>query len=356
MTYVGSANNSNEISEVVLPGVVEPGGLLLKRRPLPVPAAGQALVQMEATGISFAEKAMRRGRYPGQPAFPFVPGYDLVGTVRAVGPDVDPALIGTRVAAITKVGAWSSHLLVSAADLAPVPALLDPCLVETVLVNGVTAWQMLHRNANLAPGQTILVHGANSGVGVVLCQLAVHAGIHVIGAAASQHHGLLRTMGVEPIDRAVSDLAPLVYGLAPNGVDAVFDHLGPASARRSLDLLAPKGSLICYGNARALATDVSTLRLFLSFLPRIVWWNLQPNSHRVSFYNFWQGSMLSKKAFRQRQHADLAALFALLVDKKIHPPIAGTFPLAQIATALSYAESGSVFGKVLVVPEGSSCA
>ena len=85
-------------TEIVLPGIVEPHGLQVRQRRLPPPAAGQALVRVEATGISFAEQGMRRGRYPGQPKFPFVPGYDLVGTVVAVGSDGDQALVGTRVA------------------------------------------------------------------------------------------------------------------------------------------------------------------------------------------------------------------------------------------------------------------
>jgi hypothetical protein len=154
------------ITEVVLPGVVEPDGLQLHRRAMPVPARGQALVQVEATGISFAEQQMRHDRYPGQPKFPFVPGYDLVGTVRAVGPGADDSIVGTRVAAVTKTGGWATHALVDIDALTPVPAELDPAAAETVVVNGVTAWQML-RSTRLRAGQTILVHGANGGVGTV---------------------------------------------------------------------------------------------------------------------------------------------------------------------------------------------
>jgi NADPH:quinone reductase-like Zn-dependent oxidoreductase len=93
------------------------------------------MVEMLATGVSFAENAMRRNRYPGQPKFPFVPGYDLVGTVTAVGPGTDPALAGRRVAAVTKTGGWSTHVLLDARDLVPVPDRLDPAEIETVLVN-----------------------------------------------------------------------------------------------------------------------------------------------------------------------------------------------------------------------------
>lgn len=74
--------SSTRITEIVLPGIVEPSGLQIQERTLSAPAAGQVLVQIEATGISFAEQGMQRNHYPGQPKFPFVPGYDFVGTVR----------------------------------------------------------------------------------------------------------------------------------------------------------------------------------------------------------------------------------------------------------------------------------
>src|SRR5664279_6141324 len=181
--------------EIVLPGVVEPDGLQLHRRVLPAPTTGQVLVQVEASGVSFAEQAMRRGRYFGQPTFPFVPGYDLVGTVSALGPGVDPTLLGRRVAALTKTGGWASHVLLPARDVVAVPHGLDPAEIETLIVNGITAWQMLHRTARVRRGQTIVVHGASGGVGTTLVQLARHAGVHVIGTSAPRHHPALQALG-----------------------------------------------------------------------------------------------------------------------------------------------------------------
>ena len=131
------------LTEIVLPGLVGPESLSINQRPVPTPGEGQALVEMLATGVSFAEKGMRRNRYPGQPKFPFVLGYDLVGVVTDVGAKVDPALIGQRVAAVMKTGAWSTHCLVNARDLVPVPDGLDAGEAETLVVNGITAWQML---------------------------------------------------------------------------------------------------------------------------------------------------------------------------------------------------------------------
>ena len=118
-------------TEIVMPGLIEPSGLLVRERDVPVPGKGQALVRVEATGVSFAEQQMRRGKYYDQPPFPFVPGYDFVGTVQAVGDGVDRAMIGERVAAVVKTGAWATHVLVDADRVVPVPDGIDPADAET---------------------------------------------------------------------------------------------------------------------------------------------------------------------------------------------------------------------------------
>lgn len=114
-----------------------------------------------------------------------------------------------------------------------VPPALDPAAVGTLVVNGVTAWQVLHRTVRVAPGETVLVHGANGGVGTTLVQLAVHHGATVIGTAHPQHHGALRALGVSPVDYDDPHLAATVRALAPQGVAAVLDHLGGESLDRS---------------------------------------------------------------------------------------------------------------------------
>src|SRR5215207_10685597 len=127
-------------TEIVLPGRVESSGLQVHARNLPAPAAGQAVLRMDATGVSFAEQQMRLGKYYDQPPFPFVPGYDLVGVVERVGAGVALAP-GRRVAALTKTGAWAERVVLPAADLAPVPDGVDPVDAETAIVNGLTAWR-----------------------------------------------------------------------------------------------------------------------------------------------------------------------------------------------------------------------
>ena len=112
-------------------------------------------MRVEATGVSFAEQQMRRGKYYDQPKFPFVPGYDLVGTAG-----------GRRVAALTKVGGWADHVVLDEADLVDVPDGVSAEAAETVVVNGLTAYRMLLRVAKVQRGETIVVHGANGGVGL----------------------------------------------------------------------------------------------------------------------------------------------------------------------------------------------
>ena len=337
-------------TEIVLPGIVAPSGLQLRQINRPAPAANQVLLEMEATGVSFAEKAMRRGRYPGQPKFPFVPGYDVVGTVLAVGPSADPALLGKRVAAALKIGGWATHLLVSSDEVVPVPAGVTAIDAETIVVNGITAWQMLYRKARAKPGQTILVLGASGGVGTTLAQIAVHDGIRVIGTSSPRHHEALRAMGVEPIDYADPDLSARVRELSPRGVDAVFDHLGPTSVRNSFELLDRGGTLVAYGIAADLDKTTALVPIFLGLLAQLALWTALPNTKRASFYDFWEGMLIGAAAAKRRRREDLAKVLGLLSAGVIKPVIAATFPLREAQAAMELAEARGVFGKVVIVP------
>jgi NADPH:quinone reductase-like Zn-dependent oxidoreductase len=336
-------------TQIVLPGLVEPSGLQVHERSIAEPGPGQALVRVEATGVSFAEKGMRRGRYPGQPSFPFVPGYDLVGTVTAVGPGVDEALVARRVAALTKTGGWSTYVVLPAMDLVDVPVGVDPADAESMIVNGVTAWQMLHRAARVRAGHTVLVHGAGGGVGTVLVQLARLAGATVVGTAAPRHHEELRALGVQPVDYADADLAARVGELAPGGFDAVFDHLGPESFRRSFRLLAPGGTLVAYGTASGLDDTGSVLWLFARVLGPILLWDVLPNGHRATFYNLWAGRR-RRTAFRARLSADLTRILELLRDGDLEARVGARLPLVDAGAALELAESHTVLGKVVLLP------
>jgi len=337
-------------TRVVLPGLVEPAGLQLTTEPMPTPAAGQLLVAVEATGISYAEQAMRRGRYFGQPEFPFTPGYDLVGRVLGAGSPADTALVGRRVATLTKTGAWATHAVVEARDSVVVPDAVSSADAETVVVNGVTAWQMLHRAARVQPGQTILLFGANGGVGGILIQLARHAGIHVIGAASPRHHETLRAAGVTPVDYNDPDLAARVRQIAPGGVDAVFDNIGGEITKTAWKLLGPGGALVSYSLISALGGERSLLMPFVVAIGQALVWTALPNGKRATFYDLWSGHSLRPARFRRHLEEDLGTVFDLLATGVLTANIAASFPLTEAAAALTLAESRTLNGKVVLLP------
>jgi NADPH2:quinone reductase len=305
---------------------------------------------VEATGVSFAEQQMRRGKYYDQPDFPFVPGYDLVGVVERVGPQDTTAVVpGTRVAALTKTGAWAEQVVLDVADLVPVPDGVDAVAAETAIVNGLTAYRMLHRTARVQPAETIVVLGAAGGVGSLLVQLARADGIDVIGVAGPAQQASVAALGATPVDYRREDVPARVRELAPGGVAAVFDHVGGSGIRDSWQMLARGGTLVSYGTS-ATKDDTGDPRLpVLALLSRLTLWNLLPNGRRAGFFNLWAGRRLRPARFRAAVREDLERLFALLREGRLTAQVAGRFPLADAAAALRFAEQGGHTGKVVLL-------
>jgi NADPH2:quinone reductase len=337
---------------IELPGIGEPETLRPVWTELREPRPGEAVVRVEATGVSFAEQQMRRGKYYDQPAFPFVPGYDLVGVVERIAPPAGapaPFAPGQRVAALTKTGAWAERVVLPVGDLAPVPDGVDPVDAETAIVNGLTAWRMLHRTARVQPGQTIVVLGAAGGVGSLLVQLARAAGIVVIGTAGPAQQSRVAALGATPVDYRSEDVPARVRDLAPDGVAAVFDHVGGPGIADSWRMLARGGTLVSYGTAATKDQPGNPRRPVLALLGRVALWNALPNGRRAHFFNLWAGRRLRPERFRAQVRDDLAQLLSLLRDGEISAQIAGRFPLTDAAAALRFAEEGGHTGKVVLV-------
>ena len=241
-----------------------------------------------------------------------------------------PALVGRRVAALTKTGGWATAVLLAAADLVEVPDGIAAEEAETLVVNGLTAYQMLHRSAKVQAGQTVLVLGASGGVGTILVQLARHAGVRVIGTASPRHHEALRALGVQPIDYRDPDLAARVRALARDGVDAVFDHLGGASANLSHRLLNRTGTLVCYSIAAKLDDTSPIIIDFLRLLTKLAVWNYLPTGRHASFYNVWahhgKPDSAKREAFQTQLRTDLTHVLGLLRDGTLTAQIAARFP------------------------------
>jgi len=343
------APSDTRITEIVLPGRVEPSGLIVTQRNLPAPAAGQLIIRMEATGMSFAEQQMRRGKYYQQPPFPFAPGYDVVGIVETIGRDVDPTMLGNRVAAIVKTGGWATGVMVDASDAIPVGPDVDPAEVESLLVSGITAWQMLHRTAKAKSGQTIVVLGANGAVGSTLVQLARNAGLRVIGTASLRHHDYLRTLGAEPVDYQAPDFVERLRSMVPDGVDAVFDHVGGPAIVESWRLLRRGGTLVAYGTAANKNDDGNSQLPMYALFGRLVLWNILPNGRHAHFYNLWAGKR-RHKAFVGRLKEDLGHVLRLLNAGDVVAQVTSRIPLVEATRAMELAESRTTVGKIVLVP------
>ncbi|WP_437574888.1 zinc-binding dehydrogenase [Sorangium sp. So ce887] len=338
-----------------IPGLIEPEGLEVRERPEVAPDAGEVLVATEATGVSYAEVQMLRGRYPGQPAFPFVPGYDIVGRVVALGPDVDDALLGKRVATLTGFGAWAERVVLRAEQLVVVPDALDAAEVDALITNGLTAYKMLHRVARVRAGQTVVVLGAGGGVGSLLVQLARLAGVHVIGTCRPSQRSAVEALGAQVVDFTRERVPEDVRALAPAGVDAVFDHVGgAASLRSSFAMLRRGGYLVCYGNASLGRTNGSAWRGFLEFIALKLMWSVTPGRRRSTFFDVWgRGTLGADHMFRPRRfwrelRDDLGALVELLATHQLKPQIARRIPLRDAASALAAHRAGGFVGKIVL--------
>lgn len=340
--------------EVVIPGLVPPEGVQVRTRPLAPPGRGEAMIAVEATGVSFAEVQMLRGRYPGQPRFPFVPGYDLVGRVLAVGPGGDAALVGTRVAALTGFGGWAAHVVRPVRELVPVPDGLDAAEVDALIVNGLTAYKMLHRVARVRAGQTVVVTGAGGGVGSTLVQLARLAGVEVIGTCKPAQRAAVEALGARVVDYTRGRVAEDVRALAPDGVAAVFDHVGGASVRASYTLLRRGGIVVAYGNASAVARTGSPWWPILEMMALKALWSLRPGGRRMTFFDVWgRGSFGADHALRpgrfwREVREDLGVLVALLADGKLAPRVARRVPLREASVALAAHQAGGFTGKIVL--------
>ncbi|CAA9382512.1 MAG: Quinone oxidoreductase [uncultured Rubrobacteraceae bacterium] len=328
-------------TEIVMTREGGPEVLETHRRELPAPGPGQVVVRVEAAGVAFSEVQMLKGRYFGQPKFPFVPGYDLVGEVEGVGEGVDREMVGTRVAALTETGAWAESVALDAKDAAPVPDGLDPADAVAAVTNGVTAWQMLHRAASVRPGQTVLVHGASGGVGTLLVQLARLAGADVIGTASARKHGYVRSLGAVPVDYR-DDVPARVREISLGGVDAVFDHVGGPGLVDSYKMLRRGGTMVTYGSASTLDGAGHWIRPYLPIFARVLRWTATPDGKKATFYYV--------KRWPRFFREDLAAVLALLAEGKIEAHAATRMPLEKASEALGFLSSGEASGKVVLVP------
>ena len=175
---------------------------------------GEVRVKVLAAGVSWVEFMMRQNTYPSQPKPPFTPGYDVVGLVDQTGDGANQYRLGQRVAALLIHGGYSEYVFVPQDALVPVPDELDPAEAVCLVLNYVTAYQMMHRTVQLQTGQRLLVHSAAGGVGTALLQLGRDIGLQMYGTASKSKHSLIEKLGGRPIDYRMK-ISSIGFSISP---------------------------------------------------------------------------------------------------------------------------------------------
>ncbi|MEM7142095.1 MAG: medium chain dehydrogenase/reductase family protein [Actinomycetota bacterium] len=317
---------------------------LVEETTLPEPGPGEVRVRVLAAGVAFTDTLVREGSYPDvKDEPPFTPGYDMVGVVDALGDGVDGVVLGQKVADLTVIGAYSEYLCCAADRLVPVPDALDAADATALILSYVTAYQLLHRVAEVEAGQRVLVHGAGGAVGTAALQLGRLAGVELIGTASAGKRAHVEALGAAVIDYRSEDFVERVAQLAPDGVDVVLDGVGPQNARRSVRALRPGGRLVLFGASGGdMGSLGGKLRLAansIGLLVRSVF-----TRRKLAFYSI--ASLRSKQPDWFRE--DLTALFDLAARGELTPAIGRRLGLDEIVEAHELIDAFAVEGKIVV--------
>ena len=309
--------------------------LFVESQPVPEPGPGQLLVRVRAAGVNRPDIFQRAGFYPPPPGAPATLGLEVAGEVAATGADVTRWRIGDRVTALLGGGGYAEYALVDARHALPVPKGLDfihaAALPETVF----TVWSNVFERGQLRSGETLLVHGANSGIGVTAIQLAKAAGARVFATVRGEAKAAqAREIGADvAIDAATGDWADGIK--AAGGVDVILDMVGASYFERNLDVLAPDGRLVVIATLTGHEVQLNLRQLMLKRLT------------------------VSASTLRAR-HADEKARLARAIEDHVWPwiaagavkvPVDRTFPLERAGEAHAWLEGGSQFGKVVLTVE-----
>jgi len=335
-----------------------PDALQLIEEEVPEPQRGEVRVKVLAAGVAMPDVMAREGIHPETPRVPYTPGWDLVGAVDSLGTNVSGFETSGFVAAMPISGAYAGYVCLRKEELIPIPAGLDPAEAVSLVLNYITAYQMLHHSAKATSGQSVLIHGASGGVGTALLQLGRLLGLTMYGTCSDKGAQVVTDLGGIPIDYRRADLADEILRLAPEGVHAVFDPFGGAHMWHSRRLLRNGGRVVAYGTttslrAEGLGAKRRGRRNPLYGVPvfglYILGGLLLPGRKRVLPYSIQWLKRLRPALFRH----DLTTLFDLLQKGQIKPIVANRMPLSEARQAHELLSKGGVIGKIVLTPSVS---
>ena len=300
--------------------------------PTPQPKAGEILIAVKAAGVNRPDIFQRMGAYPPPPGAPDTLGLEVSGEVAAVGQGAMRWKVGDRVCALVGGGGYAQYAVVDARHALPIPDGLSwveaAALPETVFTVFANVWE----DGKLKVGDTLLLHGATSGIGVTAIQMAKAYGAKVIATSRGQAKAKAATdLGADvSIDSKAEDF--VAVALKEGGADVVLDMLGGEIANKNLEALKPGGRCVMIAQLTGMKGEIDLMRIM---------------RHRLTL----TGSTLRPRSADEKArlaHAVETTVWPWIAASKLKPPIEATFPLERAADAHAHLEAGEHIGKVVL--------
>jgi NADPH2:quinone reductase len=325
--------------------ISHPGGpevLRLTTRPVPQPGAGEVLIEVSAAGINRPDCLQRAGVYPAPPGASDLPGLEISGRIAMVGEGVSQWKPGDLVCALTPGGGYAQYCVTPASHCLPIPARLTPAEAASLPETFFTVWINVFDRARLAPGETLLVQGGSSGIGVTAIQMARAMGHRVFATAGTDEKcAACEGLGAERcINYATEDFVEAINRSTDGrGVDVILDMVSGDYVPRELKCLAIDGRLSLIGFQRG---DMATLNMTSILMRRLTITGsaLRP---RTMEYKAAIADVLRKK------------VWPLVESGQIRPVIYKSFPLTLAAQAHALMESGAHVGKIILDVAQEGC-
>ncbi len=301
------------------------------------PGPGQALIRQTAAGLNFIDVYHRTGLYP-VPAMPAVIGNEGAGVVEAIGDGVTDVAVGDRVAYAMSLGSYAEQRVLDASRLVKVPDAITDQQAAAMMLKGCTVQYLIRRIYPVKPGDTILVHAAAGGVGLIACQWAKYLGATVIGTVGTDEKAeLARAHGCDhPIVYTREDVVARVKEVTDGaGVPVVFDSVGKDTFAASLDCLQPRGLMVSYGNASGAVE---------SFSPGLL-------AAKGSLF-LTRPTLASYIATRDELDATADDLFSVVASGAVKVEVSQAFPLQDAAQAHRDLEARKTTGSTVLLMEG----
>lgn len=331
MSTLPTTMTAIEISEPGAPEVLKPVS-----RPMPMPGAGEVLIEVAAAGVNRPDVAQRLGGYPPPPGASDIPGLEVSGRVAAIGLGVHHLAVGDQVCALVTGGGYATHCVAAAPLCLPVPKGFSLVEAASLPENYFTVWHNLFERGRLRPGESVLIHGGSSGIGTTAIQLARAFNARQIFTTVGSLEKVQacdKLGATRSINYRHEDFVKVVKDATGNlGVDVVLDMVGGDYIQKNLHALAVDGRLVNIAFLHGAEATVNLLPMMVKRLT-LTGSTLRPRSVE-------QKAAIAAPLFRE--------VWPLLDSGKVRPLIYKTFPLAEATAAHRLMESSEHIGKIML--------